>query len=272
MPSLSWSKAVRVLGPKLAPDDKALPDWPSALEFWKIAVLQYPGNDRKDRDNQAALIDSLNMAAVGGELSTEKRELQRPIFKDEWVPRRPALGSKAWGSEFGVSIRQTEYEVRKVRDGFETYHVQVVSREAFRLWFDAQGELPSEHVQAWLRPLVLAEEVSHGSVESTRVKRKTKHDLVEDWLHECERRAKDIEVLFDRTKMPGTKNDFLTLLRALDPEFENTNTVASLDTYLEGRCKFSGGRPKSALPLYARLFPESRKLNPGVVMPLRMKS
>ncbi len=121
----------------------------------KIAALQYqgdgtPAGDRKARDNQTVLVDMLSGAAASGEISTEMRELQRPKFKDEWAPRPPGMGSKAWGSEFGVSIRQTEHVVRKVPAGFETYHVQVVPREAFRLWLEAQGEPPSEHMRAWL--------------------------------------------------------------------------------------------------------------------------
>lgn len=107
MPSLSWKKAVRLLGPKLSAEERASPEWPDSLEFWKIAALQYLGDgttagDRKARDNQAALVNALSAAVASGEISTEMRELQRPKFKDEWVPRQPGIGSKAWNSEFGV--------------------------------------------------------------------------------------------------------------------------------------------------------------------------
>lgn len=131
-----------------------------------------------------------------------------------------------------------------------------------------------KHLSAWLEPywLDLAEAAQRGEAEVTKVKRKTKGDLVEDWLCECERRAKESGETFDRSQMPGTKAEFLELLKALDPDFKSMNEVSSLDRYLKGLCTWSGGRPPSAKPLYARLFPESRILNPGAVLPLRQKA
>lgn len=80
---------------------------------------------------------------------------------------------------------------------------------------------------------------------------------VEHWLVECETRAAVRKLPFDRRKMPGTKDDFLVLLHALDADLWSCKTKASINRYLKGRCAWPGGKQESELMFYASLFPEA---------------
>ncbi|NML24588.1 hypothetical protein [Zoogloea dura] len=275
---LEWLEAADIL--MVRDSEIRAAGWPSAFSLNDLAYLQYPDTTANDfrlrikqQDARDRLIEAMKASIATGALKAEtcRKEIKKAAFQ---APQPSAgLGSVAWQSrDFD---RQDEQRAARARyDAQPDVTIvadEVVTREAFAAWGGLPDQKQSEHVRAWIRPLGRAEEAHQGSVEANKVKRKTKGDLVEDWIRECERRAKDIGELFDRAKMPGTKAEFLELLKALDREFENMNTVSSLETYLDGRYKWSGGRPKSAKPLYARLFPESRILNPGVVLPLQMK-
>lgn len=265
---------------------------------------------REAAGNQRDLIAAISKAVQGGALPAVERTRTEDITEprqvpDFYPPRSPhsgGLGSSEWRSR--DLPRPMRTVTKKV--GERTIPFFVIEREAFRDWLANQGLEPSEHVRAWIdstevkaasRPaskpkgqdspdarlesiLVKlekiaaerAEEGHQGEAEGAKVKRKTKGDLVEDWLCACESRAQELGETFERSQMPGTKAEFLELLRALDPEFKSMNEVSSLERYLKGLCTWPGGRPTSARPLYARLFPESRILNPGAVLPLRKKS
>lgn len=258
MPSLSWKKAVRLLGPKLSAEERGSPEWPDSLEFRKIAALQYRGDgttagDRKARDNQAALVDALCAAAASGEISTEMRELQRPKFKDEWVPRPPGMGSEAWASEFGVSIRKTEHVVRKVPAGFETYLVHVVSREAFRLWLDAQGEPPSEHVRAWLETTQAAPKPA-----ARGAKRPKKMDMFLSLLEQIESQwEKSGRGKIDRSQWPGTSKELCVLAGQLMPKvFGEADTDSFYQNYPR-KVGLNFSHEKGTGAVYEELFPPS---------------
>lgn len=260
--------------------------------------------------NQRHLIDAISKAIQNGALPAAERTRtedvteshQVPDFYPPGGPRSGGLGSSEWRSR--DLPRPMRTVTKKV--GERTIAFFMIEREAFRGWLAKQGLEPSEHVRAWLdstevkaasrpasKPKVQdspdarlesilvklekmaaerAEEGHQGEAEGAKIKRKTKGGLVEYWLCECERRAQKLGETFERSQMPGTKAEFLELLRALDPDLRSMNQVSSLDLYLKGLCKWPGGRPTSAKPLYARLFPDSRILNPGVVLPLRKKS
>lgn len=96
-------------------------------------------------------------------------------------------------------------------------------------------------------------------------KRENQADRVERCLKECEHRAEQQCLDFDRRCMPGQKAQFLDLLHAFDPNLRTINTVDSLDRYLTGRCRWpaDASARTSAAPLYARLFPEAKIRTPG---------
>lgn len=92
-------------------------------------------------------------------------------------------------------------------------------------------------------------------------KRETQGDLVEKWLAECEKRAKELKPPepFDRWNMPGLKLQFLDLLRRQEPSFRKVE-LSTLDRhYLPRRCRWSEGANANpdATPLYERLFPDA---------------
>lgn len=90
----------------------------------------------------------------------------------------------------------------------------------------------------------------------------TQAGRLDEWLSECERRAKEKGLPFDREYMPGSKKDLLKLLHALDPELRSIKMVGSLDNHLdrlERRCRWSlkASAMESAMGLYQELFPEA---------------
>ncbi|MDD3354155.1 hypothetical protein [Zoogloea sp.] len=86
----------------------------------------------------------------------------------------------------------------------------------------------------------------------------TQRGRVKFVLEECERRAKENEIPFDRSKMPGNKQDFLDLMKRMEPSFKNM-ALASLGRYLKRQCTWglSAASNASATPLYEKLFPEA---------------
>lgn len=111
--------------------------------------------------------------------------------------------------------------------------------------------------------------------QAAKPKRETQADRIGNVATECERRAVELRLTFDRSKMPGTKADFLELLHALDADLRSIKTVESLDRYLKGAgCKWplEAGKQPSAVPLYASLFPEAPIRAPGAVSPQRRKA
>jgi hypothetical protein len=108
-------------------------------------------------------------------------------------------------------------------------------------------------------------------------KRLTQADRIEGWVIECERRAEALGEPFDRQRMPGKMQDFLDLLHALDAELRSIAKVSTLrDNYTKKLkiCKWGddAGAQPSALPLYARLFPEAKNIAPGVTSAQRRKA
>lgn len=89
-------------------------------------------------------------------------------------------------------------------------------------------------------------------------KRMTQAGRVKECLAECERRAEEKRLTFDRWNMPGIKSDFLDLLHNLDGKLKSIKTVDSLERYLNGVCAWpldAASKPCATL-LYAQLFPE----------------
>lgn len=89
-------------------------------------------------------------------------------------------------------------------------------------------------------------------------KRETQRDRIAALLVDIGKRAEEADVEFDRHCMPGTKADLLVLMRGYDPALRTMTTSESLDNHIHGLCKWpkSASSNPSALPLYARLFPE----------------
>lgn len=118
-------------------------------------------------------------------------------------------------------------------------------------------------------------EKQEASASSQCSKRKTQADRVQDWLTECECRAVAAGESFNRERMPGTKIEFLNLLHALDADLRSIRTAVSLDNYLKpAGCTWpnNAGAQPSAIPLYARLFPDASILAPGVTSTQHRKS
>lgn len=235
-----------------------LTDWPQELPFITIAWLERYRYSDPDmgRKRYRSLVSLLKSEITEGRLLERGDivEIRKITSKREFRGFSAAKG--------GAEVWENVEDIKRV--DVRT----ILARDLAPL---LQGADLGRHLSAWLEPywLELAEEAHRGDVKG---KRKTKGELVEDWLCECERRAKERGETFDRSQMPGTKAEFLELLRALDTDFQSMNEVSSLERYLKGLCTWSGGRPPSAKPLYARLFPESRILNPGAVLPLLKKS
>lgn len=118
-------------------------------------------------------------------------------------------------------------------------------------------------------------EADQGQAAPAKPKRETQAERIGKVATECERRAVELRLTFDRSNMPGTKADFLALLHALDVDFHSIKAVESLDRYLKGAgCKWplDAGKQPSAVPMYARLFPEARFRAPGAVSPQRREA
>lgn len=149
----------------------------------------------------------------------------------------------------------------------------VVTRSAVQQCIAKLGIEPPEHINAWLAP-ANAHRVgvpANGTPSPAKPKKKTKQEMVVEWLDECERRAAEKGKEFDRRKMPGRKEDFFELLQKLDLEFKSMKSVESLKRYLDGNCKWIVPlRPSlEARALYAELFPEAFKHRPGAVSSIR---
>lgn len=197
-------------------------------------------------------------------------------FPQEWGDAENQQASPEWCALRGMILEAIEDgtlpTVEVVNYQGDSATNPGIERAAFRDFLAAQGIEPSEHIRAWLRPLGQAEDANQGEAAS---KRKTQAVRVESALKECERRAADAGESFDRSNMPGTKAEFLTLLHALDADFHSIKAATSLDRYLSATgCKWplNASKQPSALHLYARLFPNARINIPGAVSPQRQKA
>lgn len=273
--ALAWEKALRVPGFAVTPEVRAA-GWPDAFAVGHIACLQYPveGTDAdksKARRNRRALCAAIGHAIEAGDLEAEQHsrtievrddsDLFRPIVRSQYLTPR----------EWYERVRPERRPARPARQKVETWYT--VTRAAFRDWLARQGEEPSEHIRAWLRPLEHAEAYQEDAAPN-KAKRETQADRVERWLKECERRAAERGEAFDRLNMPGTKAEFLDLLHALDAYLRSIKTVDSLDRYLSGRCSWplDASAQPSAGPLFRRLFPEASMRTPGAVFAQRQKA
>lgn len=114
-----------------------------------------------------------------------------------------------------------------------------------------------------------------SDADATKPKRETQADRIERCVSDCEQSAAELDLPFDRARMPGTKAEFLDLLHALDAELRSIKTVDSLDRYLTlNGCKWplDASAQPSALQLYARLFPKAHIRTPGAASPQRRKA
>lgn len=262
--SFSWQAAVRVPG-VIFSEEQRRAGWPDALTLRNAVRLQFPtdgdsAEKTRARREQNALLAALDSAIAAGALPATKhvRTIDPPADDSDLfrpIPLAPDLGIEpARPVEFSRSLPDPAPRV----EAFYT-----VERAAFRDFLRQQGIEPSAHIKAWLVPV--------GQAAPAKAKRVTQADRVADWANECERRAREMGLPFDRNEMPGTKSEFLALLRALDPEFLGIKKVASLDRYLSG-LKWKGGKQEGALPIFARLFPEIGSRLTGAVEPKRRKA
>lgn len=142
MGTLAWHRAATLLGlfsgfAAVSRDggiSSTLPqvpdDWPDAFRVDQLATLQRPGKD-----------ESQERAAI-------ERALEADIAAGRLVPA---------GIERVCTFASIESELSAGMDGrpyrrrTELYRtVPTLTREAFAGWLRAQGEVPSEHVRAWL--------------------------------------------------------------------------------------------------------------------------
>lgn len=110
---------------------------------------------------------------------------------------------------------------------------------------------------------------------NTKPKRETQAERIKQCVTDCEQRAAELGEPFDRENMPGTKAEFLDLLRALDAGLRSIKTVQSLDRYLkDAGCKWplDASAQPTAAPLYGRIFPDAHMRTPGAVSPQRWKA
>lgn len=273
--SLSWARALQEPGVRLTAEERAA-GWPEALTPENLACLQCPmqgsaeENAKLDRERRA-MGHAIWEAMKAGSLPYIERTFTVEDYKVvpcEFV--EPSL------IRFNRWLDPENPPTKRVKAGEHVVTERVINAGAFGAWLLECKEEPSEHVRAWfsarLAEKTEAEGGQLGGLKATKARRETRAGRVEHWLHECERRAKEAGETFDRQAMPGTKAEFLTLLKALDPDFSDTNTVPSLERYLTGLCAFKGGRPPSAIPLYRRLFEEAHIQDPGAVSQLRKKA
>ncbi|WP_341645424.1 hypothetical protein [Thauera sp. SDU_THAU2] len=249
-----WLQAAQTIGI----DCKEPPD---ALEPEQIGRLQYTTDVRA----RNALIAALRSDIENGSLPAVQHVKAEPVIIEVPVRRCPHEGvdyDADWGSsveewkEMGGRVRQQESGAREV--GYV-----VIEAAAFAKWTGVPESKRSEFVRAWLRPLTAAASVVavaplNVAAESSSPEM-TKDQIISYWLGECERIAKEMELSFCREHMPGKKADFLAFLHAIEPELKNIKKVESLKPYLK-KCGFAwprdAGSKESALPLYAKLFPE----------------
>lgn len=159
---LAWEKVLRVPGFAVTPEVRAA-GWPDAFAVGHIACLQYPveGTDAdksKARRNRRALCAAIGHAIEAGDLEAEQHsrtvevrddsDLFRPIVRSQYLSPR----------EWYERVRPERRPARPARQKVETWYT--VTRAAFRDWLARQGEEPSVHIRAWLRPLEQAEEAN----------------------------------------------------------------------------------------------------------------
>lgn len=156
----------------------------------------------------------------------------------------------------------------------------VVTRQAVHQCLSKSGMPAPEYIRAWLAlereaPPAAVESVQDASASKGRPKREKQADRIALCVSECERRAAELGEPFDRENMPGTKAEFLDLLRALDAGLRSIKTVQSLDRYLkDAGCKWplDASAQPTAAPLYGRIFPDAHMRTPGAVSPQRWKA
>ncbi|GAB1425957.1 hypothetical protein MASR2M16_31910 [Thauera terpenica] len=246
---MEWHKVCATI--ELARDYE---NWPDRLALSVIARLHDPKNFK-------GLLSFLEDEADAGRLATKSHEHQRAVRGRRSVTSAYLTRSPSEGRQLTPDRTQT-----------------TVSRSARAV--DVAAVIPRKVIEqgrflfAWLEPFLQAE-VSQEKVAISRPKRETQADRIGNVATECERRAVELRLTFDRSKMPGTKADFLELVHALDADLRSIKTVESLDRYLKGAgCKWplEAGKQPSAVPLYASLFPKAPIRAPGAVSPQRRKA
>ena len=191
------------------------------------------------------------------ELFCMKDAVQREIR--EWETLKPQ----------SITEKAEQFDrLRALRDQEQLLHVQL-SGDSIVSPQEEQAQPPSE-AAAVLQTVEQFISVGPEPVQSQKVpKRETQSDRIEQCLRECERRAKEQGVAFDRTRMPGIKREFLMLLHAYDPYLQSIKETSSLKTHLDrmaNPCKWPNGAraADSAIDLYRKLFPEAKICEPRV--------
>jgi hypothetical protein len=226
---------------KLSLSVEKCPDWPERLALSVIASLD-------NSEDSAGMHRFLEAEADAGRLPTETRECQSKERRRQGVTSTYITGAS--------HVIESASRVRTVRT--RSAHAADVAR----LLGNAEV---GPWLAAWLAPYRVRcnEAIEVAAVQSAPAAPKTQKERVEYWLSECERRAKEQNLPFDRKCMPGKKAEFLTLLHALDADLKTINKVESLNNYLK-QCKCTwpadAGTQESALPMYAKLFPTAKGL------------
>lgn len=203
MSDLSWEKALRVQGFSVTPETKAA-GWPDTFTVRHLALLQYPaeGTDAEKstaRKNQSAIVASMTNAIELGQLKAEKRIQKVEVTDDSTLFRRIALSK--YGISRGWYERDFPERIQRSPSPPTTKEVQtwMVTRLAFRDWLDSQGEEPSEHIRAWLRPLEQADE---SKAKTGRKPSKAREHMARI-LDALKQFAQENDESFDRYTMPG---------------------------------------------------------------------
>lgn len=193
MTDLSWEKALRVQGFAVTHEVK-VSGWPESFSVGHLARLQYPveGSDaekRKARNNQRAIEEAMTSAIADGKLEAEKHSRTVTVEDNSHLFRPIALGSREW-REWDLPPPPPR---RPPQQKTETWHT--IARANFRDWLARQGEAPSEHIRAWLRPLEQAKEADQDKAVPTTPKTPMKRAAI---IERLRRRYPRLESALDR--------------------------------------------------------------------------
>ncbi|MCK2088751.1 hypothetical protein MXC99_11270 [Thauera aromatica] len=256
---LAWEKVLRVPGFAVTPEVRAA-GWPDAFAVGHIACLQYPveGTDAdksKARRNRSALCAAIGHAIEAGDLEAEQHsrtvevrddsDLFRPIVRSQYLSPR----------EWYERVRPERRPARPARQKVETWYT--VTRAAFRDWLARQGEEPSVHIRAWLRPMEHAEACQEDAAPN---KAKLKRDFVAEVVERIRAFHAENGKLFDSNCMPGDAGDLLWLMKRRHPDqFEEMELKAFREHY-RAICKWprAAGQQAGARSLYLEIFPEAK--------------